>query len=68
MTEVLGETWIRDRNEITISIPIRSYCRLGPGDGIRWIKMDNGDVVVKKIVSKIVNNNCGDGNGSSQTD
>jgi len=61
MSEVLGETWIRDRHEITITVPIRNYCRLKPGDGIRWIKLDNGDVLVKKIVSTIVNHShCGD--------
>lgn len=62
MDEVLAETWLRPKNEITVPIPVRSYCRLKPGDGLRWIKLDNGEIVVKKIVSKIVNTNCGGGN------
>ena len=61
MSEILAETWIRPKNEITVPIEVRAICKLLPGDGLRWIRLDSGDIVVKKIISKIVNNNCGGG-------
>ena len=67
--ETLEETWIRPKNEITVPRQVRERLNLAPKDGIRWILCDSGEIVVKKIVSKIVNSNkiCGiKNNGNNQ--
>jgi len=59
MDNVIGETWIRPKNEITVPRVLREIFNLSPGDGLRWIRLPNGNIVVKKIVSKVVNHNGG---------
>jgi bifunctional DNA-binding transcriptional regulator/antitoxin component of YhaV-PrlF toxin-antitoxin module len=68
--ETLEETWIRPKNEITVPRQVRNLLNLAPKDGIRWILCDNGEIVIKKIVSKIVNNKnmCGKNNNGERED
>jgi bifunctional DNA-binding transcriptional regulator/antitoxin component of YhaV-PrlF toxin-antitoxin module len=58
MVEVLDETKIRERNEITIPMNVRSFLKLVPGDFIRWELSDLGCIIVCKAVIRKVNNRC----------
>ena len=58
MTEKLDESRIRERNEITIPIPVRDILHLEPGDFIRWELNDKGCITVCKSVTMKVNSNC----------
>ena len=58
MVEIMDESRIRDKNEVTIPIPVRSFLKVGPGDRIRWELGDDGCIIVCKVVSHKVNNRC----------
>lgn len=57
--EILAESWIRPKNEITIPIEVRNLRNIKPGNGLRWILNDNNRIYVEKITSMIVNNSGG---------
>jgi len=64
--ETLDETWIRDKHQTTVPVKVRRVLNLDVKDGLRWILCDNGEITVKKIVSRVVNNNVrGKNNGNS---
>ena len=53
----LGERMIRDKNEVTLPIPVRDFLNLKPGDLIRFELSDNVVSIHKVITRKVVNNN-----------
>ena len=63
MSEVLFESRIRDRNEITIPVSVRKFLNLSPGDFIRFENID-GHICICKSVTHKVNHSCGGGNGT----
>ena len=54
----LGERMVRDKNEVTLPIPVRELLNLKPGDKIRF-EMNDGTVCIHKIVSRKIGNHAG---------
>lgn len=59
MDEILAETRIRPKNEITIPMIIRDMLNLVPGDMIRFERNNVGDVCLCKVITRKINNRCG---------
>jgi len=55
----LGERMIRDKNEVTLPIPVRKTLNLIPGDLVRFELNDDGIVCMHKIITRKINNNGG---------
>ena len=55
---ILGERHVRDKHEVTLPIPVRQFLNLKPGDIVRFISHD-GNICMKKVVTRIVNNKFG---------
>ena len=58
MSEILAETKIRPKNEITVPPIIRDMLNLSPGDHIRFELFD-GNICVCKAITRKVSNKCG---------
>jgi len=56
MVEILDESRIRERNEITVPIRVREFLKIIPGDLIRWELNNTGCIVVCKVITRKVNN------------
>jgi len=56
--EILAETRIRPKNEITVPPIIRDMLNLNPGDYLRFELID-GNICLCKSVTRKINNNCG---------
>ena len=67
MSEILAETRIRPRNEITVPGIVRDILNLRPGDLIRFERVDGSICVCKAVTRKINCRNEVDGNGSCET-
>jgi len=65
--EILAESWIRPKNEITIPIEVRNLWNIKPGNGLRWILTDDNRIYVVKITSMVVNHSGGN-HGIGQED
>ena len=50
---------IRDKNEVTLPIPVRKTLNLIPGDLVRFELNDDGIVCMHKIITRKINNNGG---------
>ena len=55
MVEILAETRIRPKNEITVPSVVRDMLNLNPGDLLRFEIID-GNVCICKAISRKVNN------------
>ncbi len=59
MVEVLSETRMRPKNEITVPSVVRDMLNLVPGDYIRFELVDGNVCVCKAVTHKINNRSCG---------
>lgn len=57
--EVLAESRVRDKNEVTIPKSVRLILNVVPYDMVRWERDDNGIIYICKVVTRKVNNKCG---------
>ena len=67
MVEILAETRIRPKNEITVPSVIRDMLNLNPGDMLRFEFVD-GNICVCKAVTHKVNHFCGGRDDGSKVD
>ena len=49
MSNVVGETRVTDQHEVTIPVDIRNCLHIEPGDKMRWVTTDEGDLEVDVI-------------------
>ena len=67
MTEILGESVLRDRNVTTLPPIIRDMWNISIGERIRWELNSSGDICVCRVISKKVNGNGGGKNERSSS-
>ena len=56
--ELLAETRVRPKNEITVPGIIRDILNISPGDMLRF-EMVEGNICLCKVVTKKINHSCG---------
>jgi len=56
--EILAETRVRPKNEITIPGNVREVLNLNPGDFVRF-ELDNNMIVVHKVITRKISNGRG---------
>lgn len=56
MTEILGEVWLRERNQITVPPEVTQILNLSIGDIMRF-EINDGYVCVHKAITKKVPTN-----------
>ena len=66
MSEILAETRIRPKNEITIPGIVRDMLNLSSGDMIRFESFEGNICVCKVVTHKINNRNVGGGIGATE--
>ena len=57
MSDVIGEFKLRKKNQTTVPQKVIDILNLKLGDFIRWIEDDNGNIIIRKAITRLVPNN-----------